>query len=320
MTIKGLRAWIGDDEELQICRYTLEFRDMQRTKLAEKIQAEVPWPGKPPEIEVLERKISHYRTHAVDHPEDKPWSMATLDRHPVSPEAIPAVLACWRKLVQRRTALTIREAKWVSRLYALMVDEVHESFVWRHGIRWLESETWGDNTERDECSPRQPSRGSKGKPSKSSLRVGEGDCGAIECPECRAQIGIGPTTRKAICVACEAQFNIVRIPVGANGSDDGRKETSVVKNIAPVIKNVGSLIYYAKGYAHLELIYELIGQPFDSTYMDMLIMRLGRAIPDLDQEASLLPYLALEIEDFKQFRSEIGRRTDERAHKKKGQE
>lgn len=320
MTIKGLRARIGNDEELQICRYTLEFRQMQRTELAKKMQVEVHWPGKPPEIEVLERKISHYRTHAVDHPEDRPWSTAALDKHPISPEAIPAVLACWKKLVQSGTALTIREAKWVSRLHALMADEVHQGFVWRHGTKWLEPETWGNNRQRQESSPHELSRHSKGKPTESSLRAREGDCGAIECPECRSPIGIGPTTRKAICLGCEAQFNIVRIPVGANGSDDGRKETSVVKNIAPVFKSINSLSHYAKGYAHLELIYELIGQPFDSTYMDMLIMRLGRGIPDLDQETSLLPYLALGIEDFKQFRSEIGRRTNERAHRKKGQE
>ena len=81
MTIKGLRAWIGDDEELQICHYTLEFRDMQRTKLAEKIQAEVHWPGKLPEIEVLERKISHYRKHAIDYPEGKPWSLPNMLNH-----------------------------------------------------------------------------------------------------------------------------------------------------------------------------------------------------------------------------------------------
>ena len=320
MTTKGSRAWIGDDEELQICHYTLEFRDMRRTKLAEKIQTEVHWLGKLPEIEVLERKISRYRKHAIDYPEDKPWSMATLDKHPVSPETIPAVLACWKRRVQSGTILTIREAKWVSRLYALMADEVHQSFVWRHGAKWLESETWCNNAGRQESSPHESSRHSKGTSSESSLRAREGDYGAIECPECRAPIGIGPTTRKAICFGCQAQFNVVRIPVGADESDVGRKETSVVKNIAPVIRSINSLSYYAKGYAHLELIYELIGQPFDSTYMDMLIMRLGKGIPDLSQETSLLPYLALGIEDFKQFRSEIGRRTNERAHRKKGQE
>jgi hypothetical protein len=111
---------------------------MKRTKLAEKIQAEVPWPGKPPTIEVLERKISRYRKQVIDYPEDKPWSMATLDKYSIPPEAIPAVLACWKQRVRSRSILTIREAKWVSRLYALMADEVHQNFIWRHGTKWLQ--------------------------------------------------------------------------------------------------------------------------------------------------------------------------------------
>ena len=318
MTIKGLRAWIGDDEELQICHYTLEFRDMKRTKLAEKIQAEVHWPGKPPEIEVLERKISHYRKHAIDYPEDKPWSMASLDKHSISPEAIPAVLTCWKQRVQSGTILTIREAKWVSRLYALMADEVHQSFIWRHGTKWLELGPSRNNAIAKKSSPRQSSRRNRGTSGELSLRAGEGDYGTIECPECRTPIGIGPTTRTAICVGCRAQFNIVRIPVGAEESDVVRKETSVVKNIPPIIKDISALTYYAKGYAHLELIYDLIGQPFDSTYMDMLIMGLGKVIPDPNEETSLLPYLALGIQDFKQFKDKIGRLTNERSHRKKG--
>lgn len=318
MTIKGLRAWIGDDEELQICHYTLEFRDMQRTKLAEKIQAEVHWPGKPPEIEVLERKISHYRQHAIDYPEDKPWSMATLDKHPIPPEAIPAVLACWKRRVQSGAILTIREAKWVSRLYALMVDEVHQSFVWRHGTKWLELESLRNNEIGGKSPPNQSSQRNKNMESEFSLRVEEGDDGVIECPQCRTPMGIGPTTRKATCVGCEAQFDIVRIPVEAEESGTVRKETSVVKNIPPIITDISALTYYAKGYAHLELIYDFIGTPFDSTYMDAKFMGLGPLIPDLDQSASLLPYLALGIQDFKEFKDETRRLANERTHNQEG--
>ena len=314
MPIKGKRAWIGDDEELQICHYTLEFRDMQRTKLAEKIQAEVHWPGKPPEIEVLERKISHYRKHAIDYPEDTPWSMATLDRHPISSEAIPAVLACWKRRVQSGTILTIREAKWVSKLYALMADEVHQNFIWRHGTKWLELGTSRNNAIGKKSSPNKPSRRNKKTASEFSLRAGEGDYGVIECPECRTPMGIGSTTRTAICVGCEAQFDIVRISVGAEQSDAVRKETSVAKNIPPAIHDINNLSRYAKGYAHLEMIYDLIGQPFDSTYMDRQLMGLEPLMPDLDEPASLLPYLALGIQDFKEFKDKIRRLTNERTH------
>jgi hypothetical protein len=319
MTIKRERAWIGDEEELQICHYTLEFRNMKRTKLAEKIQDEVRWPGKPPEIEVLERKISRYRKQAIDYPEDEPWSMATLDKHPISPEAIPAVLACWKQLAQSDTLLTIREAKWVSRLYALMAEEIRRDFTWRHGTKWLELETWHDNAIETKSSARQSRRRNKGTTSEFSLQVGEGDDGVIECPECRTQMYIGPTSQTAICVGCEAQFNVVRIPIGTEESDVVRKETSVVKNVPPIIKDINSLIHYAKGYAHLELIYDLIGQPFDSVYMDKVLMRLSDVMMvDLDDVVSLLPYLALGIEDFRQFRDKIGRLANERAHNKEG--
>ncbi|MFP3880585.1 MAG: hypothetical protein ACLFVA_06495 [Dehalococcoidia bacterium] len=305
MTIKGQRAWIRDDEELQICRYTLEFRHMQRTELAGKIQAEVHWPGKPPEIEVLERKISKYRKHAVDHPEDRPWSMATLDKYPIPPQAIPAVLACWKQRVESSGTLTIREAKWVSKLYALMADEVRQSFVWRHGVKWLESEPSCNNEVGIRSYPDQSSQRNTKTGREFLLRLEEADCGVIECPKCQTPIGIGPTSQKAICVGCEGQFDIVRIPVRSEQSDAVCRETSVTKNISPIIKDVKELYHYAAGYAHLELIYDLIGQPFDSTYMDMLVMRLGEVIPDPDEEASLLPYLALAIEDFKQFKDKI---------------
>lgn len=318
MTAKGKRAWIRDDEELQICHYSLEFRDMQRTKLAEKIQEEVRWLGKPPEIEVLERKISHYRKHAIDYPEDEPWSMATLDKYPISPEAIPAVLACWKRCVRNDTVLTIREAKWISRLYALMAKEIRQNFTWRHGVKWLELETSLNNAIRKEPSPNQYSRGNERKASESSLQAGEGDCGTIECPECRTPMGIAPKTRTAICVGCEAQFDIVRIPAGAEESGVVHKETSVVENIPPIFKSTKDLLHYAKGYAHLELLYYLMGIPFDSRDMDMLVMDLGPWIRDIDDEASFLPYLALGIQDFKDFKEKIKESDDERTHSQEG--
>lgn len=319
MTTKRERAWIGDEEEFQICHYTLEFHNMKRTELAEKIQNEVRWPGKPPEIEVLERKISHYRKQAIDYPEDEPWSMATIDKYPIPPQAIPAVLACWKRSVQNDMALTIREAKWVSRLYGLMAEEIRQDFTWRHGTKWLETETWCDNAIGAESPVRQSRRRNRGAMSEFLLRVGEGDAGTIECPECRAPMYIGPTSRTAICGACDTQFNIARIPIGTEESNAVRKETSVVRNIPPIIKDINSLIYRAKGYAYLELIYDLIGQPFDSAYMDKVLMGLSDVMMvDLDDVASLLPYLALGIKDFKQFRDKIGRLANERAHNKEG--
>lgn len=318
MTIKRSRAWIGDKEELQICYYALEFRGIKRTKLAEKIQAQVRWPSKPPEIEVLERKISGYRKHAIDSPEDEAWSMATIDRHPVPSQAIPFILACWKRCLQDGMVLTIREAKWVSRLYALMAEEVRQGFVWRHGVKWLESEPSGDDEAKTTSCPDQSSQRNRKTESEFVLRVEEGEYGAMECPKCQKPIGIGPTTQKALCLGCEGQFDILRISVGSEQADAGCKGASVTKNISPVIRDVIELYRYAKGYAHLEMIYELMGEPFDSTRMDEMLIHTGFRLPILDEPDSWLPYLAWGIEDFKEFKEEIRRAVNERAHNKEG--
>lgn len=316
MPIKKQRAHIGHDEELKICSYSLEFRSMQRTQLAQKIQSEVLWSGKPPEIEVLERKISHYRNSAIDSPEDETWSMATIDRHPVPAQAIPFVLACWKRCLQDGMVLTIREAKWVSRLYALMAEEVRQDFIWRHGVKWLVSGLSANDEATTTSSPSQSSQYGGETQSESVLPVEEGEYGAIECPKCLAPIGIGPTTQKAICVGCNARFDMVRISAGSEQPDGGRRGTSVTKNISPAIGDVRELYRYAKGYAHLEMLYELIGEPFNSTRMDEMLMHTGFRLPKLDEPDSWLPYLASGIEDFKKFKEEIRALDKARAHNK----
>lgn len=318
MPIKKTRARIGPNEELQVCRYALEFRAMQRTKLAEKIQSEVHWSGKPPEIEVLERKISYYRKHAIDDPEDKPWSMATIDEYPVPPQAIPAILACWKQCFQDDTVLTIREAKWISRLYALMAEEVRQDFVWRHGVKWLDSEPSHNDKLSTESHPDQSFQRGRKTQTESPFQVEEGASGAIECPKCQSPIGIGPESRRAICVGCRTEFEIARIPAESEQSETVCKGTSVTKNISPIIGNARELYRYAKGYAHLEIIYDLIGQPFDSTVMDKLLVRTGFQIPNLDEPDSWLPYLALGIKDSKELKEKIRRAINERAHNEEG--
>ena len=118
------RAQIGTEQEAKIAGYALDFRDMNRTKLAEKIQAEVKWPGKPPEIEVLERKISSYRKDP-DLAEDRPWTLDSLRDHPLPPEALPKVFQIWFDMQASSNSppVTIREAKWIAR-FSGMTDHL----------------------------------------------------------------------------------------------------------------------------------------------------------------------------------------------------
>lgn len=51
-------------------------------------------------------------------PIDKPWSTTSMARYPISPEALPTVLALWGWMREGLDySLTIREAQWAARLY-----------------------------------------------------------------------------------------------------------------------------------------------------------------------------------------------------------
>ncbi len=75
-----------------------------------------------PGEETLLRLISEDRNN--EHPEDQPWSIATLKDFPiVSPEALPSVLKGWAYAREHlKAAFTIREAKWVARLCYVIKD------------------------------------------------------------------------------------------------------------------------------------------------------------------------------------------------------
>ena len=53
---------------------------------------------------------------------DAPWSVASLVKYPITPEALPAVLRVWATLRINKFGFTIREALWAARLYATSID------------------------------------------------------------------------------------------------------------------------------------------------------------------------------------------------------
>lgn len=129
MARKGKRAKITAENQAMIMHYALKPPRIPRTKLAEQLLTELDWKGPAPEIEVIERKISWFRNHTTDGPQDKPWSTATLDKYPIPPESLPAVLRVWKFCIEKGVSLTIREAKWVSRLSAIQQDIEKLSFI-----------------------------------------------------------------------------------------------------------------------------------------------------------------------------------------------
>jgi len=117
MTERQKRVKISPKTKLFIMERALKYPREQRTALALKLQSEIGKLKEPvPQLEVLERMISHYRNHAEDNPQDKPWSIATLDVFPISPQELPTVFKEYKRHVDEGTDFTIRQAKWVARL------------------------------------------------------------------------------------------------------------------------------------------------------------------------------------------------------------
>ena len=56
--------------------------------------------------------------------EDNPWSLSSLTNFPIPPEALPSVLEVWLRTRYEFLYFTIREAKWVSRLYPMLKDDI----------------------------------------------------------------------------------------------------------------------------------------------------------------------------------------------------
>jgi hypothetical protein len=95
-----------------------------RTALAEKLLVEIKALRQDePDLAVLERMISHYRNNTGRGPQEEPWDLRTLNKYPLPPEALPAVMEVWMSLkLGKGFALSIRQAKWVSWLYPFFKD------------------------------------------------------------------------------------------------------------------------------------------------------------------------------------------------------
>lgn len=134
MTHPKQRAFIGIEQEEQISHYSLSplYRDMKRGKLAEKIQREVTWSGKPPELEVLQKKITDYRNTCV-WLEDNPWSLgeSVKPQYGIPGDATGILLELWKYSMEIGYPLTLRHAKWIARLYKLIVTANDEGNHWK---------------------------------------------------------------------------------------------------------------------------------------------------------------------------------------------
>lgn len=103
------------------------FRN-HRNWLVKEIQAEVDrlTDGKAPGTSAVQKLLRKIRNREAE-PEfeklDHPWSLGTLSKHPMPPEAIPKLLETQGKLRRMGTKpMTIREAQWMARLHVHQAD------------------------------------------------------------------------------------------------------------------------------------------------------------------------------------------------------
>lgn len=115
---------IDDAIERALYKVAIELPDdvISRSQLADIFIAIIAKKGKvPPTRDTLKKMISRARNYIPR--VDEPWNIATLSEYEIPAEALPMVLRVWGRSFERRGKhLTIREAKWVSRLYRLVQD------------------------------------------------------------------------------------------------------------------------------------------------------------------------------------------------------
>lgn len=56
-------------------------------------------------------------------PEDRPWSVSALADYGIPPEVLPIAMKAWAKALEDDNPLTIRQVKWIARLYYLLKDK-----------------------------------------------------------------------------------------------------------------------------------------------------------------------------------------------------
>ncbi len=81
------------------------------------------WPG----IDVIQKIIKEARDRKIrigPDTKDQPWSIVSLGRYPVSPEALPFILKVWARSMEISDPLTINQAIWVSRIFSLFEAKI----------------------------------------------------------------------------------------------------------------------------------------------------------------------------------------------------
>jgi len=124
----------GPKIDKNIERLILQVHEANPDLIAKEVQAElwktrewkmIPakslpenWPG----VDAIQKLIKNARDRKIrtgPDLKDRPWSLVSLNKYPVSPEALPFILKVWARSMEKHDPLTINQALWISRIYTL---------------------------------------------------------------------------------------------------------------------------------------------------------------------------------------------------------
>jgi len=81
------------------------------------------WPSTSSVGNVIRRDIRPKMKDLSLHIEDRPWSVVDLPKYEIAPEILPAVMKAWAEALEKDIPLTIRQVRWIARLYCLLKEK-----------------------------------------------------------------------------------------------------------------------------------------------------------------------------------------------------
>jgi hypothetical protein len=108
----------------------------RRLKLENRPSLKKDWPS----LSTIQRELAQIRKNYEEtrsSPFDRPWSLGDLNTYELSTETIPVLLKIQLNEHERGNRLTIRQAKWISRLYKSITD-TKVLTAWARVYSWRE--------------------------------------------------------------------------------------------------------------------------------------------------------------------------------------
>ncbi len=128
-----IKDWVKWHINVEATKNRAEPRDAVAERIEQFLEGKEPIPSR----ETLIKMISAARNSADL--EDRPWTVSSLVDYEISPEALPVVMKAWARALELDKHLSIRQVKWIARLYNVLKDKDLESLI-GNAFRYAEGE------------------------------------------------------------------------------------------------------------------------------------------------------------------------------------